>query len=339
MRPASRRALLKLLDDASGSRGAWVGTALAVIALATAVIAWYTSRGEPPPPAARLAAPAAPVLDPVLALPFGQGSANGAAPAATLAVTRVEELRAAYRRVDDLFALYQQWRDRPETDARYLAFRAARDCERLRRSGAGVELEAMVERKGERERQIAASIARCGAFMNQPATIAELQALEKETADAGHPAAQVAYATDTIGQRSLGETLGIVKKALASGDPFAYDEARVVLAGSRHQAEIANAPPASANDLRSTDVRVVAIDIAGCRLGNPCGPANGAAPLDCGDNQICQRDAEAWLMLAAELDDDERRQAVSLAERLFAAFRRGAVDEIVRLPSALQPLQ
>lgn len=337
MRPASRRALLRRLD-AAAPRGAWIGTALGVVALATAVIAWFGRTPDAPPPAAPLATPTAPVLDPVLALPFGQG-ANGAAPVATAVVMRVDELRAAYQRSDDRVALYRQWRDRPEVDARYLAFRAARDCERLRLSGSGVELDAMYERKGERERQIAASIARCGTFMRQPVPAEELQRLEKDAADAGHPAAQVAYATDTFGQRPLDETLGVVRKALASGDPLAYDEARVVLAMNRHTAEIAGAPPTPANDLRNTDARAVAIDIAGCRLGNPCGPARGAAPLDCGDSLICQRDAEAWLMLAAGLEDDERRTAAALADRLVSAFKRGAIDEIVRVPSATHPPQ
>jgi hypothetical protein len=331
MRPASRRALLKRLEDAA-PRGARVGTALGAVALVTAIVAWFATRQDPPPPAVSLAPPNAPVLDPVLALPFGQGT-NGAAPVATMVVTRVEELRAAFRRADDRAALYREWRERPEIDARYLAFRAARDCERLRQSGASVELETMVERKGERERQIAAAIARCSTLMSQPVPLEELQQLERETADGGHPAAQVAYVSDTFGQRPLAETLGLVKKALASGDPLAFDEARVVLAMSRHQVEIGGAAPTTADDLRTNDERVVAIDIASCRLGNPCGPARGAAPLDCGDSLICQRDAEAWLMLAAGLDDDERRTAVATAERLLSAFKRGAVDEIARLPT------
>lgn len=337
MRPASRRALLRRLD-AAAPRGAWIGTLLAVVALTAGVVAWVKSRPDAAPPPAPIAAPAAQVLDPVLALPFGQGGANGAAPTATAGVIRVEELRAAYQRADDRAALYRQWRERPEVDARYLAYRAARDCERVRRSGANLELDAMVERKGERERQIAAGIARCNSFMRQPAPLDEMLILLKETADAGHPAAQVAYATETFGERPLAETIGMIKKALASGDPLAYDEARVVLAAARHQAEIAGAPPTSANDLRSSDARVVAIDIASCRLGNPCGPAQGSM-LDCGDSMICQRDAEQWMMLAADLDDDERRVAVALAERLLGAFKRGAVDEIVHVPSAQQPLR
>ena len=44
-------------------------------------------------------------------------------------------------------------------------------------------------------------------------------------------------------------------------------------------------------------------------------------------------------MLAAGLDDDERRRALALAERLLAAFRRGSVDEIVRVPSVTLPTQ
>ncbi len=337
MRPASRRALLKRLE-ATAPRGAWFGTALAVIAIFTALIAWFGARRAEAPPPPPMAPPSAPVLDPVFALPFGQG-ANGAAPVSTLAVMRVEELRAAYFKSDDRATLYRQWRDRPEVDARYLAFRAARDCEKLRRSGAGVELDAMVERRSERERQIIAAITRCGTFMTQPVPAQELQALEKDVADAGHPAAQVAYAVDTFGQRPLADTLGIVKRALASGDPLAYDEARVVLAMSRHQAEIAGAPPTAQNDLRDADARVVALDIAGCRLGNPCGPSRGAAPLECGDSLVCQRDAEAWLMRAADLDDDESRQAMSLADKVVAAFKRGAIDEIVRMPSPAQPLR
>lgn len=331
MRPASRRALLRRLD-ASTPRGTGFGTALAVIGLVAALVAWYSSRPEPPP-VVKTAAPTAPVLDPVLALPFGQG-ANGAAPVATMGVMRVDALRVAYDRSDDRVALYRQWRDRPEADARYLAFRAARDCEKLRRSGTAVELDAMVERKGERERQIAAALARCGVFLQQPVAADELQKLGKDTADAGHPAAQAAYAIETFGERSVAETLALLKASLASGDPLAYDEARTFLSMSRHQVEIAGAPPASANDPRATDARVVALDIANCRLGNPCGPASGASPLDCGDGQICQRDAEAWLLLSAGLDDNERRLAQMLADKVVAAFRSGAVDDIVKAAPA-----
>jgi hypothetical protein len=51
------------------------------------------------------------------------------------------------------------------------------------------------------------------------------------------------------------------------------------------------------------------------------------------------RDAEDWVLQMADLPDEERRAALALAERMLAAFQRGAIDEIVRVPARLQAQQ
>jgi hypothetical protein len=339
MRPASRRALLRRLAAAAPPRTARTWSILALLLLIAIVVAHFALKREVAESTRPADAPNVAVLDPVLALPFGSGNASPPTGVPTGDTRRVEELRTAFRRADDRQALYAQWRDRPETDARYLAFRAARDCELVRAGGALAEPEALSERRGERERQMAAATARCRGFGNQPATPDELQRIEQEAAAAGHPAAQIALATETFAQRPLVESLDVVRRGLATGDPLAFDEARLLLAMSRHQVEIAGVPPTAPADIRTTDARVAALDLAGCRLGNPCAPSRGAVAIDCGDNAACLRDAEEWLLQMAELDGDERRTVLVLTERLVSAFRRGAIDEIVRVPAALRAPQ
>jgi hypothetical protein len=330
MRPASRHALVKRLTEATPLRATGLWSALFLAGVAALLLVGFFGRSEPPP---RLAAPeprGPPLLDAVLALPFGEGAAAAMPPAPAVDNNRVEDLRTAFRTADDHQSLYRQWRYRPEADARYLAFRAARDCELLRAGGALGELETRSERRGERERQMAAAAARCRGFTAEPAPPDEVQRLEQEAAAAGHPAAQIALATETFTQRPLAETLAILQRGLASGDPLAFDEARLLLAMSRHQVEIAGMAPTATADVRRTDARVVAIDLVGCRLGNPCGPNRGVVAIDCGSNGRCLRDAEEWVVQMADLNDEERRVALGLADRMLAAFRRGAVDEIVR---------
>ncbi|HYS13409.1 MAG TPA: hypothetical protein VEN28_08870 [Burkholderiaceae bacterium] len=338
MRPASKRVLLERLAAVAPMRGARVWSVLALIAVAAVVISRFFGGSEGAQRPVNPETHGAPVLDPVLALPFGEGGASVAAPTRAADNGRIEELRTAYRSTDDRLALYRQLRERPEADARYLAFRAARDCELLR-AGAGVvaELDAISERKGERERQMAAATTRCRGFLSEPAARDEVQRLEEEAATAGHPAAQIALAADSYAQHPLAETVATLRRGLASGDPLAFDEARVLLAMTRHQVEIAGVAPITTVDPQATDTRVAAIDLVGCRLGNPCGPSRGAVAIECGANASCLRDAEEWLLQSADFTDEERRATLALAERLLAAFKRGAVDEIVRLPVRTQP--
>src|SRR5262249_38976508 len=124
----------------------------------------------------------------------------------------IEELRETFRRTDDLQALFQQWRDRPEPDARYLAFRAARDCELMRTGGIVVELDALSERRGERERQANRATSRCRGFQGAPAARDEMLRLEQDAAAAGSLAAQVALAADTFSQRPVPEAIAVVRR-------------------------------------------------------------------------------------------------------------------------------
>jgi len=337
VRPTSKRALLEQLARRGPPRGARLWSALALTAIAAIVLVHFlgSTEGAQRPARSESSAARAP-FEGVFALPFGQGSGNAAVPAAATEAGPIEELRETFRRTDDLQALYQQWRDRPEADARYLAFRAARDCELLRTGAIVVELDALSERRGERERQATLATARCRGFQGTPAARDEMLRLEQEAAADGSLAAQVALAADTFSQRPVADAIAVVRRALASGDQLAFDEARVLLAMSRHQVEIGGMPPSAPGDARSSDPRVVAIDLVGCRLGNPCGQSRGSISIDCGSNLPCQRDAEEWLMQMASLDDDEQRSTQALAARMLAAFRRGAIDEIVRMPARAQ---
>ncbi|HTT11844.1 MAG TPA: hypothetical protein VMG60_13200 [Burkholderiaceae bacterium] len=337
MRPASRRALLRRVAAAARpARGGWAW-ALALVVLGVIGVARWVGPGEAGPPAPQPVQQSAPLLVGALASPFGEGSAR-AAPAQEPDGGRIEALREAYRRAGDLQVLYVQWRERPEADARYLAFRAARDCDLLR-AGIVPEVDVLSERRGEHERQMMRAGARCRGFQTTPAPPDEVQRLEQEAAAAGSPAAQIALIADSYAQHPLAETVSTLRKGLASRDPLAFDEARVLLAISRHQLEIAGVAPTVLGDLRVIDARVVAIDLVGCRLGNPCGPGRGMLAIDCDGNAPCERDAEEWLIQLAGLGEDERRSAEGLAERMFAAFGRGAVDEIVRLPAGAQAMQ
>ena len=340
MRPTSKRALLEQLARKAPPGGTRLWSALALIAIATIVLVHFLggTEGAQTSPRVEKSHASAP-FEGVLALPFGQAGGNAGAPPAAIEAGRIEELRETFRRADDLQALYQQWRDRPEADARYLAFRAARDCELLRTGGVVVELDALSERRGERERQATFATARCRGFQSAPAARVEMLRLEQEAAAAGSLPAQAALAADTFAQRPLLDAIAVVRRALASGDPLAFDESRVLLAMSRHQVEIAGVPPSAPGDGRSSDPRVVAIDLVGCRLGNPCGQSRGSIAIDCGANLACQRDAEEWLMQMASLDDDEQRTTQALAARVLTAFRRGAIDEIVRVPAKAQAQQ
>lgn len=338
MRPASRRALLERLARSAPRRGraGWIAVLVAGAVLGAVVFL----RG--PAEQQRVAAPperGAPLVDAVLALPFGEGSAAATAPPPADAAAVVDALRTAYRSADDHLALYRQWRLRPEAEARYLAYRAARDCELALAGGVLSEVGAVSERRGERERQMAAAAARCRGFLSEPVMPDELLRLLQEAAAAGHPAALAALATESFAQGQPAEALTVLRRALASADPLAFDEARLLLAMARHQMVVAGVPPGTAAEARRTDARVLAIDLAGCRLGNPCGPGRGAVAIDCGDSAPCRREAEAWLMQVSELGDDEQREATGLAERIVAAFRRGAVDEIVRASSSEPPAQ
>jgi hypothetical protein len=336
MRPASRRALLERIAAREAPRGtrfrviaALVVALVALAALAGALIVGRTERRADPVAPAQ---PGLPVVDPVLALPFGRGATK--APAAEAgAVNRgeVPGLRAAFRLAGDRRALYSEWRHRSEPDARYLAYRAARDCEALLAGGTLADLDAGSERKVERTRQVTAAVVRCGGFVAEPAAPDEVRQLLLDAAAAGHPAAQAALATERFAQRPLAETVAVLRRSLASGDPLAFDEARPVLALARHRLEIAGVAPVA--DGSVTDARVVAIDLAGCRLGNPCGPSRGAVAMECGNDPACLHEAQEWLLQAADLGEEERRTALALAGRLFDAFERGALDEIVRLPS------
>jgi len=332
MRPASRRALVSQLSALAPQRRAPVWPVLAVVAVAAIVFLRLFAGSEGAVSVEPAESPGAPLLDPVLALPFGEGGANVSVPAA-VDNGRIEALRTAYQRADDRQVLYQQLRERPEADARYLAFRAARDCELLRAGGVFGELETGSGRSSERVRQMEASTARCRGFLSAPAAPDELQRLQREAADAGHPAAQIALATESFPQHSLVETLNVLRRGLASGDPFAFDEGRVLLAMTRHQVEIAGVAPTTSADVRTIDARVVALDLVGCRLGNPCGPSRGMVAIECDGTARCQRDAEEWLLHAADLDVEEQRLALALADRMVAAFKRGAIDEIVRVPA------
>jgi hypothetical protein len=310
---------------------------LALVVLGVVVLAHFSGTMEAMQPPAQPAQSSAPLLVGALASPFGEGSAS-AAPAQEIDTGPIEKLRDAYRRADDLQILYTQWRDRLEADARYLAFRAARDCELLRAGGIVAELDAFSERK-DRDRQMVRATARCRGFLNTPAAHDEIQRLEQDAAAAGSAAAQIALTADTYAQHPLAETIATLRRGLASGDPLAFDEARVLLALSRHQVEIAGLAPSATGDMRNVDARVVAIDLVGCRLGNPCGPGRGLLAIECGTDPRCQRDAADSLVQFAGLDDAERRTADALADRMFAAFGRGAVDDIVRMPSSAQSLR
>lgn len=337
MRPTSKRALLEQLARKGPPRGTRLWTALALIAIATIVLVHFLGSTEGAQRPARTEHPVAKApFEGVFALPFGQAGGNAAVAPAAAEAGPIEELRQTFRRTDDLQALYLQWRDRPEVDARYLAFRAARDCELLRTGAIVVELDALSERRGERERQATLATARCRGFQARPAPRDDMLRLEQEAAAAGSLPAQVALAADTFSQRPVPDAIAVVRRALASGDQLAFDESRVLLAMSRHQVEIGGVPPFAPGDARSSDPRVVAVDLVGCRLGNPCGQSRGSISIDCGSNLSCLRDAEEWLMQMASLDDDEQRATQALAARMLVAFRRGAIDEIVRIPANAQ---
>lgn len=324
MRPASRRALLKRLAAVAPPQRVRWGSALALAAAAFFLIAHFVQRAPaaaPPAPAA--ASRSVPILDPALALPFGEGPA---APVTAVGdANPVPTLRAAYAAAGDRRALYRQLRARPEADARYLAFRTARECAALLADGdraGGMH--------GARERHLAAAVASCRGFAQEPVPPGESMRLLQEAAAAGHPAAQLAAAAENLASHTPADTVTLAARALASGDPFAYDEARVLLAMGRHRTVIAGVPPDGAADLGRVDARVVALDLANCRLGNPCGPSRGAPAVRCDADPACLADAQEWLLATADLDDDEGRAASFLADRIVAAFRRGAIEDIVR---------
>src|SRR5262245_2019075 len=170
VRPTSKRALLEQLARKGPPRGARLWSALALIAIAAIVLVHFLGSTEGAQRPVRSESPVVKApFEGVFALPFGQGSGNATAPSAAVEAGPIEELRETFRRTDDLQALYQQWRDRPEPDARYLAFRAARDCELMRTGGVVVELDALSERRGERERQANRATTRCRGFQGAPA--------------------------------------------------------------------------------------------------------------------------------------------------------------------------
>ena len=234
MRPASRRALLRRLA-AAPPRGVRWGSALALAAAAVFLIVHFARRPPaappaPPSPATR----SAPIVDPALALPFGEGAP------ATGETAAGSDARAAYASARDRLALYRQLRARADADARYLAFRVARECAPLHADGLRVAAPAMY---GARDRRLAAGEEGCRGFAREPVPRDEPLRLLQEAAAAGHAAAAMAAAAETLAPRAPAETVALVARALASGDSFAYDEALVLLAIARHQAVIAGVPP------------------------------------------------------------------------------------------------
>ena len=337
MRPASRRALLRRLAAAAPSRAArMIWSLVAIVAIAGLLIAYFVGPEREPIRAVSALEPSPPVVDPVLALPFGEGRMGAAPSAAAAASAPIEELRVAFRTADDRQRLYRELKQRTEPDAMYIAFRAARDCALLL-SGSGLaELDAISERHSERERQLVAANKRCTGFVNEPPAPDEMRHLEEQAAKAGHAAAQIALASDMFAQHAPGETLDTLRRGLASRDPLAFDEARVLLAMSGFLPEVGGVASTAETSVRRSDSRRAAIDLVNCRLDNPCGPA-GRIALDCGGDNLCERDAEEWLLDRADLGDDERRSALALADRLLVAFRSGAVDTIVRAPDSTSP--
>lgn len=322
MRPASRRALLKRLAAVAPPQRVRWGSALALAAAAFFLIAHFVQRAPaaaPPPPAP--ASRSVPILDPALALPFG---AAPAAPATAVGdANPVPALRAAYAAAGDRLALYRQLRAQPDPNARYLAYRTARECTRLLAAGGAAA-------SGARARRLAAETEACRGFAREAASRSEWLALLQEAAASGHAAAQLAAAAENFAPRSAAETAAFVARALASADPLAFDEARLLLAMARHQLVLAGAAPEGAADPGRIDPRVVALDLANCRLGNPCGPSRGAPAVDCAGDAACLSEAQQWLLEEAELEEDELRAAGFLADRIVAAFRRGAIEDIVR---------
>jgi len=339
MRPASRRALLRSLAAAAPSRAARIWSLVAIVAIAGLLIAYFAGPEREPIRAVSAPEPSPPVVDPVLALPFGAGRDAGAAPSAAAAAAAsapIEELRVAFRTADDRQRLYRELKQRTEPDAMYLAFRAARDCALLLAGSGLAELDAISERHSERERQLVAANKRCTGFVNEPPAPDEMRHLQEEAAKAGHAAAQIALASEMFAQHALGETLDTLRRGLASRDPLAFDEARGLLAMSPFQPEVGGVAPTAETSVRRSDSRRVALDLVNCRLDNPCGPA-GRSALDCRGDNLCERDAEEWLLDLADLGDDERRSALALADRLLVAFKSGAVDTIVRAPDSTSP--
>src|SRR5262245_35182593 len=98
MRPASRRALLKRLGAVAPTRGTWIGSVVALISLVVLLVAAFS---RPAHEALRVA-PATerhqPLVEGVLALPFGESDNNAAVPPGAPAAASngpIEELRAA----------------------------------------------------------------------------------------------------------------------------------------------------------------------------------------------------------------------------------------------------
>ncbi|MCS7101335.1 MAG: hypothetical protein NZL99_06500, partial [Burkholderiaceae bacterium] len=246
--------------------------------------------------------PRAPIGDPALALPFGlaanelpTGAGNGAP-----AVGPDADLRAAYAAARDRLSLYRQLRARPEPDARYLAWRVARECTSLLYAGDV----AAGGGGGARARQLALALEGCRGFVREPVAADETAALLREAAAAGHAAARLAVAVHGE-SRPTAATVDLIAAALATGDPLAFDEARPLLAALRYEGVIGGVPPPAGEAVGRADYRAAALDLANCRLGNPCGPARGAPGVPCGSDAVCLREAQAWLLEAVDLDEDE----------------------------------
>lgn len=328
MRPASRRALLRRLAAGQPLRGLGWGAALALGAAALFLLLHFLQRPSPPPAAAPApVSPRTPIGDPALALPFGSAANELSAVTAgsgALAIGPNAELRAAYATVRDRLSLYRQLRARAEPDARYLAWRVARECSALLYAG-----DVAAGGGGARARQLALALEGCRGFVREPVAAEETAALLREAAAAGHAAARLAAALHGD-SRPAAAAVDLIAAALASGDPLAFDEARALLAALRYEAVIGGVPPPAGEAVGRADYRAAALDLANCRLGNPCGPARGAPGVPCGSDAVCLREAQAWLLEAVDLDEDEARTADALAERLVAAFRRGDASQLVR---------
>src|SRR5882724_740576 len=87
MRPASRRALLKRLAAVAPTRSARIWSAAALVVVAAVLSTVFFDNGREPIRVAPATQRSAPVLDPVLALPFGEGNAAAVAAATTAPAT------------------------------------------------------------------------------------------------------------------------------------------------------------------------------------------------------------------------------------------------------------
>jgi hypothetical protein len=247
------------------------------------------------------------------------------------------DLRAQYREVRDKHAFYVAMKDRPEPDAKYLAYRAAKDCQAVLGrhqdiAGSGYPnlgdldfafKEALTDTASDRDLDskrraaMAGLEAMCGGFTGAERLPkdAELVDLVRTAAKGGSTPAKVADALNMDDPRGmLGRLRTVAGQTFKEADVLALREMTPVL-------PMAPASMVEGGFIEDLTTRAYAFDLAACMVDDGCGPANQRSLFFCAFLARCPEGG--WQQILVEEMTKLDPAAYAIVVRMAAEFRTG----------------